>query len=590
MASPSQNPAPPANDQVQPKRPYAGSSASNARPQGQSAPSGQVECGHPQLPGALGDNRDSQGRGTATRATSPPQPSLATASPHSYRSPQIVPNHLDDHREFPSPAWTTHHFEPNPVAREPSMTIDAPRDGSVAHLVNTTGQTGVDERTEAYRDMSWLPNDQQLPPKQPFLAPPGFTGAGITEPKFRHLDGLSDHASRCKILENWILRLCDALNPLPGILNPIRTVFTPLALEGAQEDASQSTGAVALFHMICSASGFHLSNTCEIGDERRKFERLALEHHEMGICYLRENIRTDDESQYAPILASLIICLLTEDITVNDSFWRIHIRGAVEWVNHVGVEYWYQTESASMIYQMFLCMGTLVQSQILPGDRSGYGWDLRFNLESHPGPYLIESIFGLPKPILEVIHRMNDIQKRAQEQQHPENTSADRTFSAEVLKEIDALEFELLLMMPSPWESPISIPQGKQLIYHYGYTYYYASLLYLKRTLKGVPIREVQGLVRNALQHIEALKTLEAGHSTPSLWPIANIALETHSPELRPRMLACIDFFSKQSTLLMWGKFGSSVRGLWTRRQSPGEENLSWHAYSPIFYHNYVFI
>ncbi|KAK7224176.1 hypothetical protein V2G26_012179 [Clonostachys chloroleuca] len=579
MASLSQNSAPP-----------TGSSASTERRQGQSVASDHLDCGRPQLPGAPTENRESLSRDTATRVTSPPQPSLATPSPHSYSSSQTVSNRLEDRREFPSPAWTTQHFEPNPVAREQSMTIDGLRDGSVAHHANTTVQAGVNERTEAYGDISWLPNYQQLPPKQPVLAPPGLTGTGIAQQRFRHLDGLSDHASRCKILENWILRLCDALNPLPGILNPIRTVFTPLALEGAQEDASQSTGAVALFHMICSASGFHLSNTSEYEDERRKFERFALEHHEMGICYLRENIRTDDESQYAPILAALIICLLTEDITVNESFWRIHIRGAVEWVNHVGVEYWYQTESASMIYQMFLCMGTLVQSQILPGDRSGYGWDLRFNLDSHPGPYLIESIFGLPKPILEVIHRMNDIQKRAQEQQHPGNTPADHSFSAELLKEIDALEFELLLMMPSPWESPISIPQGKQIIYHYGYTYYYASLLYLKRTLKGVPIREVQGLVKNALQHIEALKTLEAGHSTPCLWPIANIAFETHSSELRPRMLACIDFFSKQSTLLMWEKFGSSVRGLWNRRQSPGEENLSWHAYSPIFYHNYVFI
>ncbi|VUC20410.1 unnamed protein product [Clonostachys rosea] len=561
MASPSQNPAPPGNDRIQPRRPFAGSSAGNARSQRQTVLSGQVES-----------------------------PSLASHSPHGYTSAQISPNQLNDRRELPSPAWTTHHSEPNPATGEPSMTIDGPRDGSVAHLLDTAGQTGINERTEAYGDMSWLPNDQQLPPKQPFLAPPGFTAAASSQQKFRHLDGLSEHSSRCKILENWILRLCDALNPLPGILNPIRTVFTPLALEGAQEDASQSTGAVALFHLLCSASGFHLSNTSQTEDERCKFEQLALEHHEMGICYLRENIRTDDESQYGPILASLIMCLLTEDITAHDSFWRIHMRGAVEWVNHVGVEYWYQTESASMIYQMFLCMGTLVQSQILPGDRSGYGWDLRFHLGSHPGPYLIESIFGLPKPILEAIHRMNDIQKRAQEQQHSENTPVDQNFSAEVLKEIDALEFELLLMMPSPWESPIGIPQGKQLIYHYGYTYYYASLLYLKRTLKRVPIREVQGLVKNALQHIEALKTLEAGHSTPCLWPIANIAFETHSPELRPRMLACIDFFSKQSTLLMWEKFGTSVRGLWTRRQSPGEENLSWHAYSHIFYHNYVFI
>jgi hypothetical protein len=41
----------------------------------------------------------------------------------------------------------------------------------------------------------------------------------------------------------------------------------------------------------------------------------------------------------------------------------------------------------------------------------------------------------------------------------------------------------------------------------------------------------------------------------------------------------------------VWVKFAESVRGLWARRrQSPGEANLSWHAYSPVFYHNYIFI
>lgn len=446
------------------------------------------------------------------------------------------------------------------------------------------------ESSNPYADISWLP-----PPQQPgscssnsAVQSPASRGPTSSERRRRHLDSLSDHASRSKLLEHWDLHVCDALNPISGATNPARTIFTPLALQGAREDATVSTGAVALFHLICSSSGFHLARAEATSGTRNKYERLALEHQNLGITHLSRNIQSDDESQYIPVLASLIMCLLNEAITVYDPFWRLHIQGAVEWVNHVGREYWHHDETAATIYQMFIGMGILIQSQILPGDRSGYGWDLCHAFETQPGPYCLDVIMGIPQPILEVIHTMNRIQQSSQKgpgssEDHPSQQEIDPNYS------LDSLEFELFLMVPKRSISPHASPEHGLRIYHLGYAYYYATLLYLKRTMKSVPIQEVQSLVKQGLEHIEALGATN-GPSSPNLWPIAIIAFEAYEPLLQQRMIRCLEELTKVSRLEVWDKFSIAVRGLWARRRSPGETNLSWHAYSPVFYHNYIFI
>jgi hypothetical protein len=359
-----------------------------------------------------------------------------------------------------------------------------------------------------------------------------------------------------------------------------------MALEGAREDAERSTGAVALFHLICSAAGFHLCKTEQLPRSKYKFESQALEHHNLGITHLRNQIQSEDETQYEAVLASLIMCLLNEAITVYDPFWRLHIQGAVDWVNHVGLEYWNRSESARTIYQMFMCMGILIQSQILPGDRSNHGWFLRYNPESQPGPYILDSIFGIPECILEVICTMNCVQTDARQ-----GNGEARQDQSSPTYDLDTLELELFLMVPRRPNLSVTNQKYEQLLYHHGYAYYYAAILYMKRTLKGVPLKEVQNLVKQALQHVEALHNVDTGPSSPSLWPIAIIAFEAQDPLLQKRMQTSLDAFAKQSRLEVWVKFAESVRGLWARRrQSPGEGNLSWHAYSPVFYHNYVFI
>ncbi|CAG9999968.1 unnamed protein product [Clonostachys byssicola] len=428
-----------------------------------------------------------------------------------------------------------------------------------------------------YNDISWLPNCHRS-------ASPDL--AQVDRPGLRHLDTLPDPARQCKLLEHWTLLLCDLLAPVPGIHNPLRTIFMPLALEGAREDANNSTGSVALFHMICSACGFHLSRTETNPESRRIYGNLGLEHHNLGIAHLSQNIRSDDKNQHISILASLIMCLYTETITVHNPSWRLHIRGAVEWVNHTGLEFWHQTESASIIYQMFISMAILIQSQILPGDRSGYGWNLRYDLKSQPQPYMLESIYGISQPILQVIHAMNIIQQKAQ--QTAESPASTQT--SDVLTfDLDRLELELLLMTPRKPPSSMSHENG-QLMYHHGYTYYYAALIYLRRTMKAVPVEEVQGLVKQALEHIEALETVTPQICLPLLWPLAITAFEAQDSQQQQRMLRCIDFFGVNTRMAQWERFGSSVRGLWAQRQKTGDVNLSWHAYSPVFYQNYMLI
>lgn len=405
-------------------------------------------------------------------------------------------------------------------------------------------------------------------------------------PGLRHMDILPDAALQCKLLEHWTLFLCDILAPIPGMRNPLRTIFTPLALEGAREDASVSTGAVALFHMICSASGFHMSKLESDPTSRRTFSNLGLEHHNLAITHLGQNIQSNDEQHYTSILASLIMCLYIESITIHNPSWRLHIRGAVDWLNHIEMEFWHRTESTAIIYQMFTCMAILIQSQILPGDRSGYSWTLRHDFRMQPQPYMLEWIFGIPQSILEVIKELNDMQQTAQQSQ----TSHEGVSNLMSRKDrLDRLELELLMMIPQGFS--LSTPSDiSERMHHHSHTYYYAALIYIRRTMKSLPIAEVRSLVGQALVHFEALQAISTQPSLPLLWPIAITAFEAQGPYQQRKVLDCLKTLAQKTGMALWNDFASSVRGLWMQRQTSSDPDLHWHAYSHTFYYSYMLI
>ncbi|KPM33917.1 hypothetical protein AK830_g12656 [Neonectria ditissima] len=520
------------------------------------------------LSSRLFDSYKILGQGLASRASyAPSQTRLAQADGHD--GSHGIPNN-DGSRGIPNNDGSR--GIPNNDGSRGIQNNDGSPGPIVTSCEISTPLTSNDIDT-SYQDITWLPQRRSNSP--PSAYPPTQTHPPRMpniEAPLRHLDVLPNPALQCQLMEHWTLHLCDALNPVPGIHNPLRTIMMPIALEGARADLKSSTGATALFHLICSASAFHLSQTKSTPESRRTLENVALEHHNLGITHLGQNIQSDDLSQCVSVLASLLMCILNEAITVPTPFWRLHFRGAVEWVNHINPQVWHQTESASVIYQMFTGMATLVQSQLLLDGHEASFWELHYDAASQPGPYILDMAFGLPQSILQCLNAMKVIQmedKRSHGQASVQHTARSP-------QNLDRLELELYLSAPKKPNASV----GKEycdLVYHHGYTYYFAALIYMKRTVKDAPIEDVQPLIEQSLHHIEALGACTDRPFSPMLWPIAIIAFETCHSMPQNRVLKCLEGFASRSGFAIWTHLSVLVRDLWALRKTEGNENLKWH-------------
>ncbi|KAF5669977.1 Arginine metabolism regulation II [Fusarium heterosporum] len=382
----------------------------------------------------------------------------------------------------------------------------------------------------------------------------------------RHLDILPNPGLQCELLQHWTLDLCDSLNPVPGVLNIMRSAMMPIALEGSRTDSQKSTGATALFHLICSASAFHLAKKRGTEESRRALENVALEHHNIGITHLAQNIRhSKDGANCVSLLASLIMCIMNEAVTLPTTFWRHHFRGAVEWVNHINPQVWHSSEAASGIYQMFRGMATVVQAQLLRDGCEMTYWEFTNDLEPQPEPYVLYTALGLPQPVFQGLRAMNTLEMRRK-------SSTDNDPSPD---ELDRLELELYLSVPNRPDVSVTREYG-DLIYHHGCTFYYAALIHMKRTLKEMPLAEVQPLVEKALPHLEALPGETTQRFSPLIWPIAIIAFEIADTPAQQRMLKSLVSFEERSDLAIWSQIRHLVKELWALRAREGAD-IKWH-------------
>ncbi|GKU09581.1 arginine metabolism regulation protein ii [Fusarium langsethiae] len=388
----------------------------------------------------------------------------------------------------------------------------------------------------------------------------------ITPKIIRHLDILSNPGLECELMQHWTLNLCDSLNPVPGIFNPMRSAMMPIAWEGARTDSKTSTGATSLFHFICSASAFHLSKKRETPESRRNLENVALEHHNTAITHLAQNIRhSNDGAHCVALLAAIIICIMNEAVTLPTSFWRLHFRGAVEWVNHIDPQVWHRNEAASSIYYMFRGMTTVVQTQLLFDGHEPAYWDFTNDLGPQPEPYALYTSFGLPQPIFQGLRAMNTLAMRRKSPDDDDPTP----------NELDRLELELFLSIPDKPEISTT-REYSDLMYHHGFTFYYAALIHMKRTLKGMPLTEVQPLVEKALPHLEALHECTTQRFSPMIWPVAIIAFEIADDAMQQRMLKCLACLWERSELAIWTQITQLVKELWSLRKREGA-NIKWY-------------
>ncbi|EWG51989.1 hypothetical protein FVEG_10827 [Fusarium verticillioides 7600] len=382
----------------------------------------------------------------------------------------------------------------------------------------------------------------------------------------RQLDILPDPALHCELLQHWTLSLCDSLNPVPGHLNPLRSAMMPIALEGSRTDSEKSTGATALFHFICSASAFHLAKKRECEESKGSLENVALEHHNIGITHLAKNIQlSKNGADCVSLLASIIICIYNEAVTLPTTFWRLHFRGAVEWVNHIDPQVWHKSDAASGLYQMFRSMATVVQAQLLFDPQETSYWKFTNDFGPQPEPYTLYESFGLPQPVYEGLRAMNALQMRKRS-----STESDPSPD-----ELDRLEMELYLSAPNRPETATAKDYA-DLIYHHGCIFYYAALIHMKRNLKDMPMDAVRPLVEKSLTHIEALSTCTSQRFSPMIWPVAIVAFETGDTIMQQRMLHTLAFFEERSELAIWSQMTHLVKELWALRKREGA-NIKWH-------------
>jgi hypothetical protein len=234
-------------------------------------------------------------------------------------------------------------------------------------------------------------------------------------------------------------------------------------------------------------------------------------------------------------------------------------------VNHINPQVWQRNEAALSIYYMFRGMATVVQTQLLfDGHETSY-WEFTNDLGPQPEPYALYTAFGLPQPIFQGLRAMNTLEMRRK-------SPIDNNPSPE---ELDRLELELYLSVPNKPDISTT-KEYADLIYHHGFTFYYAALIHMKRTLKDLPLVEVQPLVEKALPHLEALPTCTTQRFSPMIWPIAIISFEIADDATQQRMLKCLALFEERSELAIWTQIMHLVKELWALRKREGT-NIKWH-------------
>lgn len=340
----------------------------------------------------------------------------------------------------------------------------------------------------------------------------------------------------------------------------------PIAHAGAMSSASSSTGSVALFYLICSAAASHLSAHLEDDKERSDFLNLALSHQNQGIRHLQQNLGKNDPDQRESVLASLLMCLTYEPVTVERNFWLTHLRGASQWLHRIDITSWAHSESTVVMYQMLAGIATMLRSQLLSEEVAEDG-NSHFEMKTMLEPYHLHHIFGLPKRSLEVISEMIAMAVRL------------RQHGPGLILDSDRLEMELYLSMPQDCEVPAATRGQNDLVHHYSHIFYFGSIIYCKRRLKGSPLSEVQILVEQAFDHIEALANYKSRPYSPILWPVAIAFFEAQDIVLRRRALVWLDFIIQQSTLSIWRKLKPLICSLWEKRKVPGQEEMQWDAF-----------
>ncbi|CAI7566215.1 unnamed protein product, partial [Penicillium manginii] len=343
-----------------------------------------------------------------------------------------------------------------------------------------------------------------------------------------------------ELVHHWVVFLSGSMMLIDTPDNPCRTIFMPMALKGLDTPSTESNIHLSIFHAICASSSFSLFHLRR--DSR--YQSLAMHHDQLALRHLRYNLqkaRRLDE----PTLAAVLSCITAEAMSGRRGRWRAHVAGGLGLLENELNGGWVRGPTASRLLQSYLSLSSLCN---LPMSTQ------MMSLLNGPSElrHYLERSHGITAPLVQLLAQMTTM-----------NTS-----KAEIsTSDLDELELQLLLNFPS-----LSDPDapGSTTIQHALNSFYYATIIYFKRTLRHAPLGDVQELVEKAVQELEAVDFLKNDKGGCAYnWASFVVAAECQRPDLQSRMLVSFDKKAKngiENAMILL----EIVKTLWDRRAQAG--------------------
>ncbi|KAJ5083896.1 hypothetical protein NUU61_008475 [Penicillium alfredii] len=361
------------------------------------------------------------------------------------------------------------------------------------------------------------------------------------------MDPLHLPRQETELVHHWVIFLSGNMLLIDTPDNPCRTVFMPMALKGLEASPTEPNIHLSIFHAICASSAFSLFH---LGHDPR-YQSLAVHHDHLALRHLRQNLQRAQRMNECT-LAAVLTCITVEAMSGRRSRWRTHVAGGLGLLENEIHDGWIRSPIASRLLQSYLSLSSLcslpVSTQLM--SLLNGPSDLRHYLErSH----------GITTPLVQFLAHITTLSDS-----RPEVPAGD----------LDKLELQLYLSFPS-----LSNPDapGSVIIQHALNSFYYATIIYFRRTLRRVPLSDVQDLVDKAVAELEAADALthEKGGCAYN-WAIFVVAAECERQDLQARMRALFDRKSRHGIQNI-NVLCEIVQTLWHRRAVAGPHaDVQW--------------
>ncbi|KAJ5988113.1 hypothetical protein N7481_003323 [Penicillium waksmanii] len=350
-----------------------------------------------------------------------------------------------------------------------------------------------------------------------------------------------------ELVHHWAVFLSGSMMLIDTPDNPCRTIFMPMALKGLETPSTESNIHLSIFHAICASSAFSLFHL------RRdpRYQSLAMHHDQLALRHLRYNLqkaRRLDE----PTLAAVLSCITAEAMSGRRGRWRAHVAGGLGLLENELNGGWVRGPTASRLLQSYLSLSSLCN---LPMSKQ------MMSLLNGPSElrHYLERSHGITSPLVQLLAQMTAM-----------NASKEEIST----RELDELELQLYLNFPSLTD-PDAL--GSTTIQHALNSFYYATIIYFRRTLRHAPLCDVQELVEKAVHELEAVDILKNDKGGCAYnWASFVVAAECQRPDLQSRMLVSFDKKAKhgiENTMILF----EIVKTLWDRRaQAGGGVDIQW--------------